>query len=78
LQVGEVAGGGVGPGGDDAWVDVRAAAFVVQPGAEQVAEQTEEAGDLAAPVDLRDQLVLPVFVVAVLVVAVLVGAGRWA
>jgi hypothetical protein len=38
LQLGEVAGGGVGPRGDDARIVVPATAFVVLAGAKQVAQ----------------------------------------
>jgi hypothetical protein len=59
LQVGEVAGGGVGPGGDDAWAVVPAAALVVLARAEQVAQEPSEVAAGAALVDLRYQLDLP-------------------
>jgi hypothetical protein len=70
LQVGEVAGGGVGPRGDDMRVVVPAAAFVVFAGAEEVAQEPSEVADGSALVDLRDQLDLPALTSA--------AVGRWA
>jgi hypothetical protein len=70
LQVGEVAGGGVSPRGDDAWVVVPAAAFVVLAWAEQVVQQSAQTSQRTAFVDFRDQLGLPKLATA--------AAGRWA